>query len=156
MKTTLNLKGTVHILLVDKDGNIKEDRIHENKIVNTGFAHVASRLMSNATTSMSHLAIGVSDTAVTAVQTALSSEVARQTCSSISTVQTNVDNDTVQYVANFPINVPASSVTIKEAGIFNAASGGVMLNRIVFPPVNKEPTDALSITWKVAFSVTGP
>jgi flavin-dependent dehydrogenase len=42
---------------------------------------------------------------------------------------------------------------ITEAGIFNAASGGQMLARTVFPAVNKSSTDTLAITWVVTISV---
>jgi hypothetical protein len=38
---------------------------------------------------------------------------------------------------------------LTEAGIFNAATAGVMLSRVVFSVVNKASTDALTITWAI-------
>ncbi|HEX2898148.1 MAG TPA: hypothetical protein VHS96_00360, partial [Bacteroidia bacterium] len=40
---------------------------------------------------------------------------------------------------------------LTEAGLFNAALGGVMYNRVVFPPVNKTTDFKLTIIWEITF-----
>jgi hypothetical protein len=40
---------------------------------------------------------------------------------------------------------------ITEAGLFTAASGGVMYNRVVFPEIQKTRSLSLTISWKITF-----
>jgi hypothetical protein len=56
----------------------------------------------------------------------------------------------VTYVATFPAGTGTGAVT--EAGIFNASSSGTMLCRTVFPVVNKQSGDSMTITWTVTVS----
>ena len=41
--------------------------------------------------------------------------------------------------------------TLSEAGIFNAETGGVMYNRVVFPEISKTDKFTLSLIWKISF-----
>ncbi len=40
---------------------------------------------------------------------------------------------------------------LREAGVFTAASGGVMYNRVVFEPVTKTNAFKLTMLWDVTF-----
>ena len=40
---------------------------------------------------------------------------------------------------------------LTEAGLFNADPGGVMYNRVVFPPVNKTVDFKLTFVWEIEF-----
>jgi hypothetical protein len=40
---------------------------------------------------------------------------------------------------------------LSEAGIFNADTGGVMYNRVVFPEISKTDKFTLSLIWKISF-----
>ena len=142
-------KGTLVIELRDAEGNIKENRVLENLIVNSGKALFASRLIGTAAAVTSHMAVGTGTTAAAVTQTALVTESARVALASTTNVTTAVTNDSVQYVANFPAGTGTAALT--EAGLFNAASAGTMVSRVVFPVVNKGANDALSITWKIQF-----
>ena len=115
-----------------------------NLVVTAGKNYVADRMKNNSTV-MSHMAIGTSDTAAAAGQTALGSESARTGLTS----STVTDNEIV-YVDTFAAGTGTGA--IKEAGIFNASSGGTMLCRTVFSVVNKGANDAMTITWTVTVS----
>jgi len=54
------------------------------------------------------------------------------------------------YVATFGAGTGTGAVT--EAGLFNAASGGTMLCRTVFPVVNKQSGDSMTVSWVVTVS----
>lgn len=146
MEDCLKLKGTVHILLTDENGNVKHEDTIENMIVATGLAHIASRMLGVAQAVMGWIAIGTGATAEAVGQTALVTEIARvaSTPTNVTTTQTN---DTVQHVATFAAGTGTGALT--EAAILNAASVGTMLNRVTFAVVNKSANDTLTVTWKV-------
>jgi hypothetical protein len=40
---------------------------------------------------------------------------------------------------------------LREAGVFTAATGGVMYNRVVFDPVTKTTAFQLTLLWDITF-----
>jgi hypothetical protein len=146
MQEGIKLKGTVEICLTDENGNVKHSETVENMIVATGLAHIASRVLGVAQAVMGWIAVGTGATAEAVTQTALVTEAARvaSTPTNVTTTQTN---DTVQHVATFGAGVATGALT--EAGIFNAATAGTMLNRVTFAVVNKGAADTMTVTWKV-------
>jgi hypothetical protein len=151
IKEQILAKGTVHVLLVDEvTGEVKVDETYENLIVTTGFGHITSRLIGVAQNVASHMAIGTTNTAAAVGQTTLVAEVGRVALSSYTQVTTTLTNDSVQAVATFPAGTGTGSIV--EAALLNAASVGTMLNRVVFGVITKGASDALTITWKIAFA----
>lgn len=135
--------GTLEIVLRDKDGNIKEVRKLKNIVTDLGKGWIAARMSAAGTpTAMSNMAIGTGTTAAVSSQTTLVTESARSALTS-----TTVATNTVTYVATFGAGSGTGAVT--EAGIFNAASAGTMLNRTTFAAINKGASDTISITWVV-------
>lgn len=116
-----------------------------NLVVTAGKNFVASRMKDTTDSAMSHMAIGTGSTAAAASDTALGSESARTGLTS-----TTVTNNEIVYVDTFAAGTGTGA--IKEAGIFNASSGGDMLCRTVFSVVNKGASDAMTITWTVTVS----
>ena len=92
------------------------------------------------------MAVGTGSTAVAATQTALVTEVMRQVDSTISLGTTNVSNDTAVFVNTFAFS---TTYTLREAGIFNASSGGIMLARVVYGVVTVSDGSEFKITWKI-------
>jgi hypothetical protein len=45
-----------------------------------------------------------------------------------------------------------STGALTEAGVFNAATGGIMLDRVVFPVVNKGADDSLTAVFTFTMS----
>lgn len=144
MKEHITITGEVHVKLVSEDGTILMDETFKNLIVNTGAVFIASRIVSNATTLMSHMALGTSSVATNLTNTTLGNEIGRTSITS-STSSLNV----VTFQATFGPGVATG--TLREAGIFNSgtSNSGTMLNRVVFSPVAKASTDTLYITWTV-------
>ena len=51
----------------------------------------------------------------------------------------------------FDFNEANGTDPLREAGIFNAATGGVMYNRVVFDPVSKTNAFKLTLIWDITF-----
>jgi hypothetical protein len=143
-KEKMNATGKVHVVLTDKNGNIKQEFETNNLVVDDGLDHIASRLNSTPT-AMSHMALGSDNTAAASSDSALGTELARVTFDS-----DNVTNNAIAYVATFSAGTATGSIS--EAGIFNASSAGTMLCRTVFSVVNKAASDVLTVTWTVTIA----
>jgi len=146
-KETPKVKGTLEIVLRDKDGKVKDQRKLKNLIVTTGVNYIADRMADAAEGAMSHMAVGTGSTAAAAGDTALGTEAARVALTS--TTQTNAN---VVYVASFAAGSGTGALT--EAGILNASSSGTLLCRTVFSAVNKGSSDTLQITWTVTVAAS--
>jgi hypothetical protein len=139
--------GRLHVVLKDESGSIKEEHDFKNLVVLAGRAFIASRMVGTASAVMSHMAVGTGTVAAASGDTALGAEIAS---SRIALTSGNAASNVVTYVATFNAGVGTGAVT--EAGVFNAASSGTMLCRVVFPVVNKAAGDTMSITWTVTLS----
>jgi hypothetical protein len=144
----LKLRGDVAIVLKDKDGNIKESREINNLVVSSGLEFICSRMAGTSAGVMSHMALGSGTTAASAGQTDLVSILgSREALDS-----TSASSNTITYVSSFEAGEGTGAVT--EAGIFNAASSGTMLCRTVFPAVNKQADDTMSVTWTITLTAS--
>lgn len=150
MKDSVQTRGDVHILLTDKDGNVKIDRTERNMLVDVGLAFITSRILEATTPVVSHMAIGADATASAGTMTTLGTELARSGLSSAGQVTTTVSNDSVQFVATFIAG--QGTGVVREAGLFNAGTNGIMLARLVFGIITKNPDDGLTLTWKIKFA----
>jgi hypothetical protein len=142
----LKAKGEVSIVLNREDGSVENIDIN-NLVVSTGLNFIVSRMKDTSLAAMSHMELGTGTTAAanadTTLQTAISGS--RQALGS-----TSVSGNQITYVASFPAGTGTGAVT--EAGIFNASSAGVMACRTVFPVVNKQAGDSMTVTWTVTVS----
>ena len=139
----LKLTGALKISLND-------EIVHQcdNLVVTAGKNWVAGRFKDGSIPAeMSHMAIGSADTAPAAGNTALATELNRI---ALTTDGGTVSNNTVQYDASW--TSAAAAYAIKEAGIFNASTGGTMLARTTFAVINKGTDDTVSISWTITVS----
>jgi len=144
----LKLSGQVNIVLRDKNGNVKEERTEENLVVTSGLGYIASRMKDASATAMTHMGLGSGTTAAAAGQTDLVTLLGSREALDSTTVTANA----VAYVSSFEAGDATGAVT--EAGIFNAASGGTMLCRVVFSVVNKAADDTMTVTWTITVSAS--
>lgn len=144
---SLKATGALRVVLTDESGNVKEDVNLKNLVVNTGLNYIVSRMKDTTDTAMSHMALGTGTTSAASNNTALETAISG---GRVSLTSTTVSTNTITYVASFPAGTGTGAVT--EAGIFNASSGGTMLCRTVFPVVNKQSGDSMTVTWTVTVS----
>lgn len=149
MKESLKLVGQVNLVLKDKDGNVKEEREIKNLVVNSGLAFIISRMAGTSKAVMSYMALGSSTTAAAAAQTDLVSILGIREAIDSTTIS-GTNNEKIVYVSSFEAGKATGAVT--EAGIFNALTGGDMLCRTVFPVINKQADDTMSISWTLTLS----
>lgn len=137
--------GTLTIVLMDENGNVKSSQNLKNLIVTVGKQFIASRLVGDTPTFVNHIAIGDSNSSPSAGQTTLGNELVRVAMSTESTSGTA----TATYEATFN---PAAAITVQEAALFSGTGPGIMLSRTTFLPVNKTVNDTLFITWQITIS----
>lgn len=148
-KVTEELKATGLVKIVHK--NAKGETVKEfnvpNLVVTSGRNHIAAKIAatSNTPAAMTHMAIGTGNATPAASDLALVSQTGRATLQ-----ETAVASNAITYTATFIPGTGDGAIT--EAGIFNAATGGVMLCRTTFPVVNKSSGDTIAITWVVTIS----
>jgi hypothetical protein len=145
----LRLSGTLHIVLTNSSGVVKDERRVRNLVVNTGLGHITTRMLGTTQASMTHMALGAGTAAAAAGDTALGSQLGSRKVFSSAT-QTGSSNENIVYTTTFAPGEVTGAVT--EAGIFNASTGGVMLCRTVFAVINKAVGDTLQITWTITLA----
>ncbi len=114
----------------------------DNLVVLSGRTFAAIRLIGVDEAVISHMAVGSDNTAPVSGDTTLGTELGRVTLSDT----TRTDN-TISYSATFPAGTATGS--LREAGLFNAASAGYMLARTTFPEIVKGSGDSISFVWNI-------
>lgn len=137
--------GTLHVVLKDEHGAVKEDFHVKNLVVSTGKEFIASRCVNDVTPVMSHMAVGKSAITPIASDTALWEELGRAELTS-----TGLAANTFAYVATFLPGVGSGPIT--EAAVFNADVDGIMLCRTTFLVINKSAADTMTITWNITIN----
>lgn len=147
MKNNEGIKiiGKATIELFGPDGKLKKYLEIKNMVINIGLYHIADQMSDQSQEQMSHAAIGTGTTTADPDDTALQTESARVALTSLSK-GSDADANKVTYVADWAVGVGTGPIT--EAGIFNAADGGIMLSHIVFGVFAKEANDAMRIIWR--------
>ena len=150
----LAVTGQLGIVLKDKDGNIKDERLVKNLVVNKGLEYITSRMKSDVSGGkalMSHIGLGSGTTSASASDTDLGSILGSREALDSTTIS-GTNNEKIVYVASFEAGDATGAVT--EAGIFNASTSGDMLCRTTFSAVNKGASDTMSITWTITLSAS--
>ena len=137
-----SLKMTGHLAIAINDEVVQEV---PNLVVTAGKGYVASRMKDTTQAAMSHMAIGTGTTAAAVANTALVSEVDRNSLTS-----TTVSGSTITFVATYCAGEGTGAIT--EAALLNASSSGTMLCRTVYAVVNKGSQDSMTVTWSVTVS----
>ncbi|MDI9234730.1 MULTISPECIES: hypothetical protein [Limnohabitans] len=144
---TMQLQGAMTLIVRRASGDI--ETVHkDNIIVNVGFDFIADAIGKSASrpSVMGFIALGTGTTAAAASQSALVSELDRNAATYAHTTGTKA----FSFTADFPAGDGTGAIT--EAGVFNAASGGIMLDRVVFPVVNKGADDSLTAVFTFTMS----
>jgi len=142
----LNIKGNASIVLYGKDGNIKAVQRVSNTITNRGFDYICQRIGEYVEGSMIYAAIGKDGTAPSSSDLSLKNEAAR-----VSGTYNHITGSKV-FTNESIFGAGAVSGTFREAGLFNAPSKGIILNRVTFDDIVKGTDDILTLEWEIALS----
>lgn len=123
-----------------------------NKMTNASLAAITG-LVGNTggQNPFNYLALGTSNTAVSAAHTALQAEISTiglaRASATVSRITTAQANDTLSLITTMTVS---GSTTINEIGVFNAASVGVMLARALTGAISVISGNvvSLSYTWQ--------
>ena len=146
-KDGMKMHGAISATLIKADGTV-ETRHKDNIIVNVGFDFIANAIgaPSGRPGVMSHIAVGTGTTASAGAQSALVAELSRAAATYAHTTNTKV----FTFTATFAAGVATGPIT--EAGVLNAATGGILLDRVVFGVINKAAADTLQVTFTFTMS----
>ena len=124
-------------------------------ITNAGLAEVTALLGDvGSPTAFTYLALGSDNTAFNASQTALGSEITgnglARASATVTQETTTETNDTLRLQHQWSVT---GSETVREAGIFNASSGGTMLARkVLTTPQSLSNGDTFTYTYDIVVS----
>lgn len=135
---TLQIVHRLFIIPIHRKG------FHKNLITSAGKALIANLLIGQDT-APTHIAIGTGTTPPAAGDTTLEAEHARAAATR-SRVTITATNDTAQYFYVFTLAV---AVSIGEAGLLNAGTGGVLACRQQFTLIPCLVSDTLKVTWRL-------
>lgn len=142
MKDGVKATGLVSIY---RNGVLEQQN---NLVLKLGKQWIAKRCTGQDSTLVTHIAAGTGTTPAGDTQLALVTEVARVALAQAGAV--NAGTATMRYEAVFPAGVATGPLT--EAGLFNAASGGLCVARTVFDVKNKGPEDVFTVVWEITIS----
>lgn len=147
---SVKLAGEIRLVLRDKNGALREDRLIKNTITTVGKAQLARLMVLDvAGTAFDYIAIGIGTPGATTLGSESSTNGGTRrggadVTGSITT--TTLTDDTAQFVTTFTFT---GSLALTEEGIFNAASGGCMIASQSFSVLNVADGDTLAITHKI-------
>lgn len=142
-KDDIKLSGRIELCLI-RDGKIIEREVKDNLVVTAGKTRTANLLGGTSTEYFNYIAIGTGTNEPAAGDTTLQTEVKRE--------QATISNSSNQEIFEKTFDFGSSdSYAITELGIFSAASGGAMLDRLKFTAKNVDLDTSLYV--KVTITV---
>jgi len=144
---SFKIKGSMTMTKISPNGDV-ETRRKDNLILNVGFDFIANALCAttNRPSVMGYTALGTGTTAVDAAQTALVTELARKPATYAHTAGTKV------FTLSTTFQAGEATGAITEAGICNASSDGIFLDRLTFAVMNKGADDIITTTFQFTLS----
>ncbi|MGL4614695.1 MAG: hypothetical protein ACRCVV_12520 [Shewanella sp.] len=142
MKDCVKAMGLVSIY---RNGVLEQQ---QNLVLKLGKQWIAKRCTGQDSTLATHIGAGTGTTPTADAQLALVTEVARVPLVQAGAV--NPGTATMRFEAVFPAGVATGPLT--EAGLFNAASGGLCIARTVFDVKNKGSEDVFTVVWEITIS----
>lgn len=151
VKSSIGFRGTVTVRVLDKYGNVIDEDVFHNLIVNVGKQEVVKLISGQSGTAFGYIAIGTGTTSESASDTDMEAETKRKAATK-SIVTTTITNDTARFVATFSSSDGLSGTTaVTEYGLFNASTGGTMLSHAIKAAKNMDwdSGEQLEVTWDV-------
>lgn len=145
----LSVRNNVRIAVLDRAGPARSVEAH-NLVTTTGIGILRALLDASDTGALglTHGAIGTGSDAVTATDTALGSEVYRAEIG-----QYSPTGDFVLAVRFYVPSGSANGSSIQEAALFGGENTDLFA-RVVFDPIAKTSSVALSINWDITIGAS--
>jgi len=141
------VRGRVRVQAFDaQTGACVQESETQNVVTTTGLAVIADGLR-GVGSGITHVATGSDDSAEAVSDTALGSEAFRD-----QVTQFSADGGGEITVRLFIGAASANGTVIKEAGLFNASSGGDLIARTTFDPAD-QVTKSSSITVQISWTI---
>ena len=133
----------MEMILRRADGSVEVTH-KDNMIVDVGFDYIADSigLNSGRPAVMGYIGVGESNIASSAEQTGLQDELSPRQASAY---EHTAGSKSFTISATFAPGVATGAIT--EAAVFNAATAGTMLDRVVFNVINKGADDTLTVVF---------
>lgn len=163
MNETHDMRGRLTLRVSDAEGNVVHERPCKNRIVTSGRRLVAQMFggvsSGPAPTRVTHMAVGTDGTAPADGDDALRAQRGgRKPVGAVvyeefdeSGPGGQVRRVRARLTAEFDFGEANGGEPLREAGVFNAATGGVMYNRVVFDAVTKTDAFKLTLIWDIVF-----
>lgn len=128
---------------------IHSEEVH-NLVVTAGRNLIRDLLSGTSTAELSHFGVGTSSTAVSASDTDLGAVIGsgRDAITSFTSASGSL---AVKYYLN---SSTGNGSTLREAGIFNASSGGDMFARAVYSAIVKTSSITVTFSWLISISAS--
>ncbi len=150
LHSKIGLKGTMHLILRDADGFIKDERVVENTITELMDEQVADQMSDQGNAAIGFMAVGTG-TGQGSADVGLATSLDRNALDSTTQDGAGDDNDVI-YVASWAAGDGTGNIT--EAGIMQADNNTTMMTVASFGVVTKLGADTLTITWTVTFGAS--
>jgi hypothetical protein len=158
-----DMRGFLTLRVSDREGRLVYEQPRKNRIVTSGRRLVAQMFggvsSEPAPTHVTHIAVGTDGTAPADGDDALRAQrSARKPLGEV--VYEDFDEPgpggqvrrvRARLTAEFDFGEANGGEPLREAGVFNAGTGGVMYNRVVFDPVTKTEAFKLTLIWDIVF-----
>jgi hypothetical protein len=162
MNETNEMRGCLTLRVSDRDGRVIHEQPCMNHIVTSGRQLVAQLfggvVSGPPPTPVTHMAVGTGGGNPQDDDVALQNQ--RGDRKEIGPVEyvpfadPNTDGAMrvrAMLTAEFDYDEANDGEALREAGVFNAATDGVMYNRVVFPDVTKTDAFKLTLIWDIVF-----
>lgn len=150
------MHGRLTLRLTDRDGRVVRHSLHCNRIVTSGRDLVAKlfagQIPGLPPSVVTHMAVGTDGGAPTDADTALRAEIAPR--KPVGVEYSKITEGGVERVRarlTSVFDAGEANGPLREAGVFTAASAGVMYNRVTFDTVTKSADFKLTLIWDIVF-----
>jgi hypothetical protein len=157
------MKARLHLLLTEPDGTIVGERRARNTVMASG-AQLIADLFAGRGSPITHMGVGTSDLAPDDVTVAaltngadggdpaLTGEIIGAIAQDAFSATLVEARRVVQVRVRGTLPAAAAIGRIRESGLMSqSASGSVLYNRVVFPPLDKRDDHELTLFWEVEF-----
>lgn len=150
LKGALNICGKFRLIHRNKFGDVLSDEEIGNTVTTVGIAEVAGLINEATSGGFKWLALGSSSTSAAAANTTLATEITAaglgRSAATCTRVTTDGSNDTARLEHTF---TATTTQAVKEAGIFDSSSSGVLLARQTFTAKNMTASDTLNLKYSI-------